>query len=56
MFHSKPKTYATLTKKPSPHNGMRSGCSSMVKQLSPMANSNGIVLNSGIIMAEITDH
>ena len=36
-FHSKPKSYATLTKKPSPNIGMRSSHSSMKKQPSPMA-------------------
>ena len=45
-FHSKPKTYTALTKKPSPNAGIRSNCPSMEKQPSPMANANGTVFNS----------
>ena len=46
IFHSKPKSYAPLTKQPSATAGMRSSHSSMEKQLSPMATTNGMVFNS----------
>ena len=45
-FHSKPKSYTPLTKKSSPNAGMRSGCSSMEKQLSSITNTNGMVFNA----------
>ena len=45
-FHSKPKSYTTFTKKPSPNLEMRSIHSSMEKQPSPMANANDMVFNS----------
>ena len=44
--HSKPKSYTTLTKKPSPSVGMRSGHSSVKKLPPPMVNANGMVFNS----------
>ena len=57
MFYSKPKSHATLTKKHSPNNGMRSGCSFEKNQPSPKANANGMVFNSYLktFMTEITN-
>ena len=43
MFHSKPKSYAPLTKKPSSTAGTRSNDSSMEKQLSPRVMNHSVM-------------